>query len=95
MNDDFLPTRVNWVVQSSAVDYLHLLLVGVRYLFDAYNIRGRISLSIHDEVRYLVDSRDKYRAVLGKCDIWESNDSASISLILHITYIMLHNTYAP
>ena len=64
IGDDFLPSRVNWVIQSSAVDYLHLLLVGVRYLFDAYDIRGRISLSIHDEARFLVAKEDRYRAAL-------------------------------
>ena len=30
---DYLPSRVNWVVQSSAVDYLHLLLVAMKWLF--------------------------------------------------------------
>lgn len=31
---------------------------------DHYNIRGRLCITIHDEVRYLVDSRDKYKAAL-------------------------------
>ena len=64
VGENFLRSRINWVVQSSGVDYLHLLLVGMRYLFDAYDIRGRISLSIHDEVRFLVASEDRYRATL-------------------------------
>lgn len=46
----FLPSRINWVVQSSAVDYLHLMLVCMRWLFDKYKIDGRFSISIHDEV---------------------------------------------
>ena len=33
---DYLPSRVNWVVQSSAVDYLHLLLVAMKWLFQRY-----------------------------------------------------------
>lgn len=33
---DFMTSRVNWVVQSSAVDYLHLMLVAMRHLFQAY-----------------------------------------------------------
>ena len=33
---EFMTSRVNWVVQSSAVDYLHLMLVSMRYLFDTY-----------------------------------------------------------
>ncbi|KAH9520139.1 hypothetical protein Btru_060114 [Bulinus truncatus] len=62
--DDFLTSRVNWVVQSSAVDYLHLMLVCMRWLFSSYGIQGRFCISIHDEVRYLVREPDKYRAAL-------------------------------
>lgn len=60
----FMASRINWVVQSSAVDYLHLMLVCMRWLIDTYQIEGRFSISIHDEVRYLVKSEDKYRAAL-------------------------------
>jgi len=59
-----MTSRVNWVVQSSAVDYLHLMLVCMRWLLDAYHINGRFCISIHDEVRYLVASSDRYRAAL-------------------------------
>ncbi|CAL1528194.1 unnamed protein product, partial [Lymnaea stagnalis] len=62
--DDFLTSRVNWVVQSSAVDYLHLMLVCMRWLLSTYKIKGRFCVSIHDEVRYLVSSPDRYRAAL-------------------------------
>ena len=31
---------------------------------DTYKINGRLCISIHDEVRYLVRSEDKYRAAL-------------------------------
>uniref|UniRef100_A0A673MKI6 DNA polymerase subunit gamma-1 n=1 Tax=Sinocyclocheilus rhinocerous TaxID=307959 RepID=A0A673MKI6_9TELE len=55
---------INWVVQSSAVDYLHLMLVAMRWLFEEHNIDGRFCISIHDEVRYLVTSEDCYRAAL-------------------------------
>nr|XP_054756304.1 DNA polymerase subunit gamma-1-like [Lytechinus pictus] len=64
VNNEFLTSRVNWVVQSSAVDYLHLMLVCMRWLFEMYNIDGRFCISIHDEVRYLVKSEDRYRAAL-------------------------------
>lgn len=64
VNMDFMTSRVNWVVQSSAVDYLHLMLVCMRWLMDTYNIDGRFCISIHDEVRYLVKSKDRYRAAL-------------------------------
>ena len=52
------------MVQSSAVDYLHLMLVCMRWLLDSYHIDGRFCISIHDEVRYLVASSDRYRAAL-------------------------------
>lgn len=60
----FMTSRVNWVVQSSAVDYLHLMLVAMRWLFEEFAIDGRFCISIHDEVRYLVREEDRYRAAL-------------------------------
>ncbi len=60
----FITSRVNWVVQSSAVDYLHLMLVAMKWLFEQYDINGRFCISIHDEVRYLVSSEDRYRAAM-------------------------------
>jgi len=59
---DFVTSRVNWVVQSSAVDFLHLLLVSTKWLFERLNIEGRFAISIHDEVRYLVKEEDRYKA---------------------------------
>ncbi|KAL4624293.1 DNA polymerase subunit gamma-1 [Arapaima gigas] len=64
VRDEFITSRVNWVVQSSAVDYLHLMLVAMRWLLEEYDIDGRLCISIHDEVRYLVNSEDRYRAAL-------------------------------
>ncbi|GAA6024384.1 hypothetical protein JCM8202_004690 [Rhodotorula sphaerocarpa] len=62
--EGFLPSRVNWVVQSSGVDYLHLLLVSMEYLNKRYGIDARYLISVHDEIRYLVKEEDKYRAAL-------------------------------
>lgn len=59
-----MTSRVNWVVQSSAVDYLHLMLVAMKWLFEEFAIEGRFCISIHDEVRYLVREEDRYRAAL-------------------------------
>ncbi|KAL2727012.1 hypothetical protein V1478_007290 [Vespula squamosa] len=59
--DKYLPTKINWVVQSGAVDFLHLMLVSMRWLMQD-NVR--FCLSFHDEVRYLVPSRYKYNAAL-------------------------------
>nr|CAG4650726.1 EOG090X00SQ [Simocephalus serrulatus]SVE94067.1 EOG090X00SQ [Simocephalus serrulatus] len=64
VGNEFMTSRVNWVVQSSAVDYLHLMLVAMRYLCDNYKIEGRFCISIHDEVRYLIKDDDKFRAAL-------------------------------
>lgn len=60
-DDKNLPTKVNWVVQSGAVDFLHLMLVCMKWLMQD-NIR--FCLSFHDEVRYLVPSKYKYNAAL-------------------------------
>jgi DNA polymerase gamma 1 len=60
----FMTSRINWVVQSSGVDYLHLLITAMAYLIKCYNINARFMLSVHDEIRYLVKEEDKYRAAL-------------------------------
>ncbi|XP_053959040.1 DNA polymerase subunit gamma-1, mitochondrial [Anastrepha ludens] len=57
----FLPTRINWVVQSGAVDFLHLMLVCMRWLMGK---QVRFSLSFHDEVRYLVKEELAYKTAL-------------------------------
>jgi DNA polymerase gamma 1 len=61
---DFLPSRINWVVQSSGVDYLHLLIVSMEHLIAEYDLQARYMISVHDEVRYLVKDEDKYRLTL-------------------------------
>lgn len=40
------------------------MLVVMKWLIEEYNIDGRFCISIHDEVRYLVRSEDRYRAAL-------------------------------
>ena len=61
---DYMTSRINWVVQSSGVDYLHLLLVAMDHLTRKYDINARFLISVHDELRYLVSEADKYRAAL-------------------------------
>ncbi|KAJ7695199.1 DNA polymerase family A-domain-containing protein [Mycena rosella] len=61
---DYMPSRINWVVQSSGVDYLHLLIVSMDYLIRKYDIQARYLISVHDELRYLVSDADRYRAAL-------------------------------
>ena len=60
----YLPSRINWVVQSSGVDYLHLLIVSMEYLLRKYDIKARYLISVHDEVRYLAKDEDRYRTAL-------------------------------
>ncbi|KAL0272832.1 UNVERIFIED_CONTAM: hypothetical protein PYX00_005659 [Menopon gallinae] len=60
-DDQYMNTRINWVVQSGAVDFLHLMLVCMRWLT---NGQARYCLSFHDEVRYLIPSEHRYQAAL-------------------------------
>lgn len=61
---EFMTSRVNWAIQSSGVDYLHLLIVSMDYLARRFNIDARLALTVHDEIRYLVKEEDKYRAAM-------------------------------
>lgn len=61
---EFMTSRVNWAIQSSGVDYLHLLIVAMDYLARRYNVDARLALTVHDEIRYLVREADKYRAAM-------------------------------
>ncbi|KAK5960322.1 DNA-directed DNA polymerase gamma MIP1 PWA37_002393 [Arxiozyma heterogenica] len=60
----FLPSRINWAIQSSGVDYLHLLLCSMNYLIAKYNLNARLCITIHDEIRYLASEKDKYRVAM-------------------------------
>lgn len=60
----YLTSRINWAIQSSGVDYLHLLIVSMDYLTRRFNISARLAISVHDEIRYLVTNEDKYRAAM-------------------------------
>ena len=60
----FMTSRINWAIQSSGVDYLHLLIVSMEYLTRRYNLEARLAITVHDEIRYLVKEEDKYRAAM-------------------------------
>ncbi|KAK5084179.1 DNA-directed DNA polymerase gamma mip1 [Exophiala xenobiotica] len=60
----FMTSRINWAIQSSGVDYLHLLIISMDYLIRRFNIYARLSITVHDEIRYLVKEEDKYRAAM-------------------------------
>ncbi|CAF1247175.1 unnamed protein product, partial [Didymodactylos carnosus] len=44
VSEEYMTSRINWVVQSSAVDYLHLMLVCMKWLTDKY--RACLALQI-------------------------------------------------
>lgn len=60
----YLTSRINWAIQSSGVDYLHLLIVAMDYLIRRFNLAARLAITVHDEIRYLVQEHDKYRAAM-------------------------------
>jgi DNA polymerase gamma 1 len=68
----FMTSRINWAIQSSGVDYLHLLIVSMEYLTRRYNINARLALTVHDEIRYLSRNEDKYRCAMALqvANIW-------------------------
>lgn len=68
----YLTSRINWAIQSSGVDYLHLLIVAMDFLARRYNIHARLAITVHDEIRYLVKNEDKYRAAMALqvANIW-------------------------
>lgn len=60
----FMTSRINWAIQSSGVDYLHLLITSMDYLIRRFNLNARLAITVHDEIRYLVKEEDKYRAAM-------------------------------
>lgn len=60
----FMTSRINWAIQSSGVDYLHLLITSMDYLIRRFNIDARLAITVHDEIRYVVREEDKYRAAM-------------------------------
>lgn len=60
----FMTSRINWAIQSSGVDYLHLLIISMDHLIHRFNINARLAITVHDEIRYLVREKDKYRAAM-------------------------------
>lgn len=68
----FMTSRINWAIQSSGVDYLHLLIVSMDYLSRRFNLEARLAITVHDEIRYLVKVKDKYRAAMALqvANIW-------------------------
>ncbi|KAI4239665.1 MAG: hypothetical protein LQ349_000212 [Xanthoria aureola] len=60
----FMTSRINWAIQSSGVDYLHLLIISMDYLIRRFNIDARLAITVHDEIRYLAKEGDRYRTAM-------------------------------
>ncbi|KAK9477567.1 DNA polymerase family A-domain-containing protein [Lipomyces japonicus] len=60
----FMTSRINWAIQSSGVDYLHLLIVSMDYLIERFKLDARLCLTVHDEIRYLVKDKDTYKVAM-------------------------------
>lgn len=60
----FLTSRINWSIQSSGVDYLHLLITSMQYLIQKYKIDARLFITVHDEIRYMAKEEDSLRTAL-------------------------------
>lgn len=61
---EFMTSRVNWAIQSSGVDYLHLLVVAMDHLTRLCGLDLRLAITVHDEIRYLVRDEDALRAAM-------------------------------
>lgn len=62
--NSFLPSRINWAIQSSGVDYLHLLLVSMEFLCKYYAIDARLAITVHDEVRFMTKWEHRYKCAM-------------------------------
>lgn len=52
--NNYLTSRINWTIQSSGVDYLHLLIISMEYLTEKFKVDARLMITVHDELRYFV-----------------------------------------
>jgi DNA polymerase gamma 1 len=59
---DFATSRNNWVIQSSGADFRDCLVAFGAYFFELLGVDGRLILTIHDEIRYMVRKSDTRKA---------------------------------
>ncbi|GEQ72640.1 hypothetical protein JCM33374_g6327 [Metschnikowia sp. JCM 33374] len=62
--NSYLTSRINWTIQSSGVDYLHLLIVSMEYLIEKFKIDARLMITVHDELRFMVKEDQKLLGVM-------------------------------
>lgn len=61
VGNGYTTSKVNWTVQSSGVDFLHLALVALRHLINEFQLKSHFIISIHDEWKHLVKDEQKYQ----------------------------------
>jgi hypothetical protein len=52
------------MIQSSAVDFLHIFITNMEYLISEYGIDATYSISIHDMIQYISSNEDRHRCAL-------------------------------
>ena len=57
-------TKTNWTIQSSGVDYLHLILLSMKWFNEIWKLDVRLVVAIHDEVRFMCPDKSRYRTAL-------------------------------
>lgn len=61
---DYMTSKINWSVQTSGVDFLHLLITGFAYICSQYDIWYKFLISVHDEIHYAIKQEESARAGL-------------------------------
>jgi hypothetical protein len=91
-NNSYQTSRLNWLVQSTGVDFLHLMIVGMEYLIRKKKLTARIMITIHDEIRYLVKEEEvrEFSKILNTVHLWVR---AYISQRLNIKEIALSTVW--
>jgi DNA polymerase gamma 1 len=58
-----MESKMNWLLQSSSVDFYDTMLTFNQWLFNEYKIEARLSYFLQDELRYIVKDDDKYKLI--------------------------------
>ena len=99
----FLTTRINWVVQSSGVDYLHLLLVSMKWLLQEHGLSDKARFGGDFSSHFLaeINQRNVFRLIRFLISIHDEvrylsqSDSADhVALALQISNLLTRSVFA-
>jgi DNA polymerase gamma 1 len=62
---DYSTTRKNWVIQTSGADFRDYLVILTIHFWDLLGVRGRLLMTIHDEIRLVCLKEHIAKAALG------------------------------